>query len=354
MYFEPNLQGILTRISEVSFSEKFRAIFIKNIKFSIPLYIILAWVIYSRKFFYLIGIVAFIPWFLLNLLSPLGTLSTMEDYYAFPFILAYLWPLLSYSYYENFKPHEKRQFFIWQFILILSSFMVGVGTFHVMYLTKYDYNIANARTYQTELDNFSKNNFENVCITVPMANILPNSFYSREALGNQKCDFIFYYAGEHEAYYGVKIRNLKNIFAVNDTILRIGTNKPHIIEKYFSNLSVVNDDRELLYNKKTDTLNQVLTIGKVEKARHRFNNFIQNTSKTIDIMFTVDKCNHNKSFTLFMKNKDLDKIVENQFICTDYKSYQAEFTDSEGDIAFYLEPEKSGITIKDFYLKKLD
>ncbi len=80
----------------------------------------------ARNIYYMVGYVACIPWFLVNWMAFNNNTGHLYAYYAFPFILILMWPMLAMFWrYGNDVPHKAmRQAMTLQMLLILSGLFV--------------------------------------------------------------------------------------------------------------------------------------------------------------------------------------------------------------------------------------
>ncbi len=63
----------------------------------LPFLALAAWSLVKRRPAYLIGHLAFVPWFLLHLAALSDSAGTFQVHYAFPFIISLFWPLIAYA-----------------------------------------------------------------------------------------------------------------------------------------------------------------------------------------------------------------------------------------------------------------
>jgi hypothetical protein len=196
-----------------------------------PLVFTLLWTVKTKNMYLLIGYIAYLPWFIFNLLAVSDAAGSMQSYYAYPFIVAIFFPIIATL---KFTTNQNQNFILVSIFLLLSIVglpkALGFNFINNLYI-KYDANAAsNINNFKNFLIN-DKSSFGSLEIDHSVAALYPNIFTSKEVIFgdiNQAKNTSIHYLGSYK--YRFYINQLlksdrKYIYKVMGTPLIVASKK---------------------------------------------------------------------------------------------------------------------------------
>jgi hypothetical protein len=106
---------------------RFFGYFIYRSYIMLPMLCAIVWAIVARNPYIVVGYIAFLPWFLLQMLAVNDAIGTIPYHYAYPFIVAMFWPLIAMllAARRGNRPLNPRSTLIGFTVMLISSLGVG-------------------------------------------------------------------------------------------------------------------------------------------------------------------------------------------------------------------------------------